>query len=83
MYIGRRVFIHKEAQTCLNPCVPHVPLFFALVSTPTLKSSRETMTIGAHRGAHEIILCESNGVSIYNQVSSWLKVVSRISQVFN
>jgi hypothetical protein len=41
------------------------------------------MTVGAHRGAHDIKLCEDNGVSIYNQVSSQLKVVSGFSRVFN
>jgi hypothetical protein len=30
--------------------------------------------VGAHHGAHEIKLHESNDVSIYNQVSSWLEV---------
>jgi hypothetical protein len=65
-----RVFICKEARTYLNPRVPVVPLFFASVSTPSLKSSRKTTTVGAHRGAHEIKLRESNGVSIYNLVSS-------------
>jgi hypothetical protein len=37
------------------------------------------MTVGAHRGAHEIKLRESNGVLVYNQVSAWLKVVFEIS----
>jgi hypothetical protein len=37
------------------------------------------MTVGAHHGAHEIKLRESNVVSIYNQVSSRLQVVSRLS----
>jgi hypothetical protein len=32
---------HKETQTCLNPRVPRVPLFFASVSTPTLESSHK------------------------------------------
>jgi hypothetical protein len=41
------------------------------------------MTIGAHYGAHEIKLHESNGISIYNQVSTRLKVVSQISSVHN
>jgi hypothetical protein len=41
------------------------------------------MTIGAYRGAHEIKLRESNGVSIYNQVFARLKVVSGISSVHN
>jgi hypothetical protein len=68
-HIGYRVFIRKEARTSLNPHVPHVPLFFTRVSTPTLKSSHKTMTVGAHRGAHEIKLRESNDVSIYNKVS--------------
>jgi hypothetical protein len=54
-------------------------LFFASMSTPTLKSSRKTTIVGAQFGAHEIKLHESNGVSIYNQVSFRLKVVSRIS----
>jgi hypothetical protein len=35
------------------------------------------MTVGVHCGAHEIKLPENNGVSIYNQVSSHLQVVSR------
>jgi hypothetical protein len=81
MYICRRVFIRKEAQTCLSHRVSHVPLFFVSVSTPTLKFSHKIMTVGAHRGAHEIKLHESNGVSIYNEVSSRLNVVSRISLV--
>jgi hypothetical protein len=68
-----------EAQTYLNPRVPCVPFFFASVSTPTLKSSHKTTTISAHHGAHEIKLHETNGVSIYEQVSSRLKVVSEIS----
>jgi hypothetical protein len=51
------------------------------VSTTTLKFSRKTTIVGAHRGAHEIKLCESNVGSIYNQVSSRLKVVSGISSV--
>jgi hypothetical protein len=37
------------------------------------------MTVGAQRGAHGIKLCEINGVSIYNQVSSRLEVGSRVS----
>jgi hypothetical protein len=41
------------------------------------------MTVGAHRGAHEIELRESNDVSIYNQVSTQLKVISGISSVHN
>jgi hypothetical protein len=41
------------------------------------------MVVGAHRGTHEIKLCKSNGVSIYNQVYAWLKVVSGISLVHN
>jgi hypothetical protein len=53
------------------------------MSTPILKSSHKTMTVGACCGTHEIKLRESNGVSIYNQVSSWLKVVSGISLVYN
>jgi hypothetical protein len=39
----------------------------------------KTTTVGAHRGAYEIKLHESNDVSICYQVSSWLKVVSGIS----
>jgi hypothetical protein len=50
MGTGRRVFIRKEALTCLNPRVPRIPLFFTLVGTPTLKSSRKTMTY--HRVYH-------------------------------
>jgi hypothetical protein len=34
------------------------------------------MTVGANRGAHEIKLRESNGVSICKQVSSWLKIIT-------
>jgi hypothetical protein len=41
------------------------------------------MTVGAHRGAHEIKLRENNGVSIYNQVSIRLKVVNGIISVHN
>jgi hypothetical protein len=41
------------------------------------------MTVGAHRGAHEIKLHESNDISIYNQVSAQLKVVSVISSIHN
>jgi hypothetical protein len=51
------------------------------MGTPTFKSSRETMTVGTHCGAHEISLHESNGISIYNRVSSRLKVVFGISLV--
>jgi hypothetical protein len=40
-HTGRRVFVLTEAQTCINPHVPCVPLFFTSVSTPTLKSSHE------------------------------------------
>jgi hypothetical protein len=83
MHTGRRVFIRKEARTYLNPCVSRVPLFFASMSTPTLKSSHKTMTIGAHHGAHEIKLRESIGVSIFDQVSSQFKVVFGVSRVFN
>jgi hypothetical protein len=36
------------------------------------------MSVGAHRGAHEIKLHEINGISIYNQVSSLLEVGSWI-----
>jgi hypothetical protein len=79
MPTGDRVFIRKEARTCLNPRVPRISLFFASIRTPTLKSSHKTTIVSAHSGAHDIKLPESNGVSIYNQVSSWLKVVSRIS----
>jgi hypothetical protein len=81
MHTGRRVFIRKEARTYINPHVPRVPLLFTFVSTPTLKSRHKTMIVGAHRGAHEIKLSESNDVSIYKQVSSQRKVVSRISSV--
>jgi hypothetical protein len=38
------------------------------------------MIVGAHHGAHEIKLHESNGISIYDNVSSHLKVVSGIPQ---
>jgi hypothetical protein len=79
MHTGRRVFIRKEARTYLNPHVPCVPLFFASVSTPTLKSSCKTTIVDAQCGAHEIKLCESNVISICKQVSSWLNVVSGIS----
>jgi hypothetical protein len=82
-HIGHRVFILTVVQTCLNPLVPCIPLFFASVSTPTFKFDHKTKTIGTHHGAHEIKICESNGVSIYNQVSSRLIVVSRISPVYN
>jgi hypothetical protein len=41
------------------------------------------MTVGAHRGAHEIKLRESNGVSIDNKVSSQLEVVPGISSLHN
>jgi hypothetical protein len=44
--IGRRVFVRKEARTCLNHRISCVLLFFASVSTPTLKSSHKTMTLG-------------------------------------
>jgi hypothetical protein len=43
-HTGRRLFICKEIQTCPNPHVPHVSLFFTSVSTPTLKSSHKTVT---------------------------------------
>jgi hypothetical protein len=69
MHTERRVFIRKEARTCLNSCVPHIPLFFVYVSTPTLKTCHKSMIVSTHRGAHEIKLCQSNGISIYNQVS--------------
>jgi hypothetical protein len=54
MHTGCRVFIRKETRTYLNTHVPRVALFFDSVSTLTLKSSHKTMTVGAHRGAHEI-----------------------------
>jgi hypothetical protein len=38
-HTGRRVFILMKAQTCINPRVPCMPLFFTSVSTPTLKST--------------------------------------------
>jgi hypothetical protein len=41
------------------------------------------MTAGTHRWAHEIKLRESNNVSVYNEVSTRLKVVSEISSVHN
>jgi hypothetical protein len=41
------------------------------------------MIVGTHREAHKIKLRESNGVSIYNQVSAQLNVVSGISLVYN
>jgi hypothetical protein len=41
------------------------------------------MTVGTHHGAHEIKLHESNGISVYNQVFAWLKVVSGIFSVHN
>jgi hypothetical protein len=55
-----------EARTYINPHVPCVSLFFASVSTPTLKSSRKTMIVGAHCGPYKIKLHEINGVSIYS-----------------
>jgi hypothetical protein len=33
-----------KTRTYINPCVPYMPLFFASVSTPTIKSSRKTTT---------------------------------------
>jgi hypothetical protein len=75
----RRVFIRMEARTYLNPFVSHVPLFFASMSTPTIKSSHKSMTVGAHHGAQQIKLHESNCVSINNQVSPRLQVVSGLS----
>jgi hypothetical protein len=41
------------------------------------------MTVGAHRGAHEIKHHEGNGISIDNQVSSRLEVGSEISSLHN
>jgi hypothetical protein len=70
--------LHKNFYSC-KKWVLHVSLFFTSVSTPTLKYSHQTMIVGAHCGAHEIKLCESNDVSIYEQVSSRLKVISRVS----
>jgi hypothetical protein len=72
-YTRHRVFILTEAQTYINPSVHCIPLFFASVSTPTLISRCKTLTVGTHRGAHEIKLHESNGVSINNQVSYRLR----------
>jgi hypothetical protein len=77
------IFIYKEARTYLNPRVSRVSLFFTSVNTPTLEFSLKSTTVGAHCGAHEIKRPESNGVSIYNQVSSRLQVVSRPSRVFD
>jgi hypothetical protein len=53
MHTGCRAFILTEAQTCRNPHVHHVPLFFTYVSTPSLKSSRKTTTPLAHRRCHQ------------------------------
>jgi hypothetical protein len=64
-HTGHRIFILMEVRTCIYPRVSCVPLFFASVSTPTLKSSHKTMTVGTHHGAHEIKLHEINDVSIY------------------
>jgi hypothetical protein len=75
----RRVIIRKEARTYLNPRVSHVLLFIASMSTLSLSSSHKSTTVDAHRGAHEIKLRENNDVSIYNQFSSRLQVVSRFS----
>jgi hypothetical protein len=61
MHTGRRIFIRKEARACLNSRVPFIPLFFASVSTPTLKTSQKSMIVGAHCGAHKIKLHENNG----------------------
>jgi hypothetical protein len=45
----------------------------------SLESSRKSMTVGIHRGAHEIKLHENNDVSISNRVPSWFQVVSGFS----
>jgi hypothetical protein len=50
-----RVFICREAQTCQNPRVPCVPLFFASVSTHTLKSSHKTTTRPGEEEQQKII----------------------------
>jgi hypothetical protein len=52
MHIGCRVFIRKEARTCLNPRVPHVPLFFASMSTPTPKSNHKSTTDTGEEAPH-------------------------------
>jgi hypothetical protein len=52
-HIGCRVIIRKEARTCLNPRVPHIPLFFAFVSTPSLKSNHKS-TIGVDVFRHGV-----------------------------
>jgi hypothetical protein len=82
-YTGHKVFIRKETRTCINPRVTRVSLFIASVSTPTLKPSHKSTTVGTHRGAHEIKLHENNDIPIYNQVSSRLQVVSGFSRVFD
>jgi hypothetical protein len=53
------------------------------MSTPTLKPSHKSTIVGAHRGAYEIKLRESNGVLIYNQVSSRFELVLALSRVQN
>jgi hypothetical protein len=44
-HTGCRVVVRKEARTCLNHRVSHVPLFIASMSTPSLKSSHKSTTI--------------------------------------
>jgi hypothetical protein len=67
-----------EAQTCINPRVPCVPLFSTSVST-LLSNLVKTTAIDVQYGAHEIKLRESNDVSIYSQVSFRFEVGSVIS----
>jgi hypothetical protein len=78
-HVGHRVFIRKRARTYLNPHAHRIQLLLASVSTPTLKTSHKSTIVGAHHGAHEIKLRESNDISIYNQVSSRLQVVFGLS----
>jgi hypothetical protein len=56
----------------------HVSIGFHSRDHPYSKSLSQTMIVGAQRGAHEIDLCEIDGVQIYKQVPSWLEAALRI-----
>jgi hypothetical protein len=67
-YTGWRVVVLWEARTCLNSHVPHVPLFFTSVSTPTLKSSHKTMTYPRYR--EPPVTVQNSGYDWFPQVGN-------------
>jgi hypothetical protein len=62
------LFSSRSLNLSKNPRVPRIPLFFAFVITPTLKSIHKTMIVDAYHGAGMKILVEINGLQMINNL---------------